>query len=284
MRVDYEGVTVELDGTSIVERVTLAAESGQFIGIVGPNGSGKSTLLRCLYRALSPRSGRVLTDGRDIAAISMRENARQVAALTQDATTPFDFTAAEVVATGRLPHAALLRGTRRRDREICAEAMTTADIDHLADRGFLSLSGGERQRVLIARALAQQPRVLVLDEPTNHLDVHHQYRILAAARRLNVTVIAALHDLNLAAQHCDRIFVLHRGRVVCSGTPHEVITTQIISRWFAIGGHIVSHPRLGVPQVIFDDSAPPAISDDSAPPVISDDSAPPAISDDKDSS
>ncbi|MFD4406350.1 ABC transporter ATP-binding protein [Nocardia sp. NPDC058499] len=253
MRVDYAGVTVELDGTPIVQAVTLTAAPGQFIGIIGPNGSGKSTLLRCLYRALSPASGRVLVDGTDITAISMRENARQVAALAQDTSTPFDFTAAEVVATGRLPHTTLLRGTRRRDDEICAAAMATADTAHLADRGFLSLSGGERQRVLIARALAQQPQVLVLDEPTNHLDVQHQYTVLAAARGLGITVVAALHDLNLAAQHCDRLFVLHGGRLVCSGDPHEVITTEVIGRWFSIGGHIFTHPRLGVPQVIFDD-------------------------------
>ena len=253
MRVDYESVTVEFDGTRVLEAVTLTAEPGQFIGIVGPNGSGKSTLLRCLYRALSPTTGRVLVDGTDIAAISMRENARQVAALTQDTTTPFDFTAAEVVATGRLPHTALLRGTQRRDREICTMAMETTDIGHLASRGFLSLSGGERQRVLIARALAQQPRVLVLDEPTNHLDVRHQYSVLSAAKSLGVTVVAALHDLNLAAQHCDRIFVLHKGRLVCSGHPSEVITAEVITRWFSIGGHIVTHPRLGVPQILFDE-------------------------------
>ncbi|MGV9926406.1 ABC transporter ATP-binding protein [Nocardia rhamnosiphila] len=253
MRVDYEDVTVEIDGTAVVRTVTLAAGPGEFIGVVGPNGSGKSTLLRCLYRALSPAAGRVLVDGRDVSAISMRENARQVAALTQDSSTPFDFTAAEVVATGRLPHTPLLRGTHRRDREICSAAMVSADIGHLAARGFLSLSGGERQRVLIARALAQQPRVLVLDEPTNHLDVHHQYSVLSAARALGITVIAALHDLNLAAQHCDRIFVLHTGRLVCSGRPHEVITTEVITRWFSIGAHIVTHPRLGVPQIIFDE-------------------------------
>lgn len=253
MRIDYEDVTVEFDGTAVVRSVTLAAAAGEFVGVVGPNGSGKSTLLRCLYRALSPAAGRVLVDRRDVSAISMRENARQVAALTQDSSAPFDFTAAEVVATGRLPHTALLRGTRRRDLEICAAAMATADIGHLAARGFLSLSGGERQRVLIARALAQQPRVLVLDEPTNHLDVHHQYSVLSAARGLGITVIAALHDLNLAAQHCDRIFVLHAGRLVCAGRPHEVITTEVLTRWFSIGGHIVTHPRLGVPQIIFDE-------------------------------
>ncbi|HLS76446.1 MAG TPA: ABC transporter ATP-binding protein [Nocardia sp.] len=253
MRVDYQDVSVEIDGARIVESVTLNIEAGGFVGIVGPNGSGKSTLLRCLYRALSPASGRVLVDGGDIAAISMKTNARQVAALTQDTDMQFDFTAREVVETGRLPHAAALRSTRREDERICAEAMATADAGHLAERSFLSLSGGERQRVLIARALAQQPRVLVLDEPTNHLDVHHQYSVLSAARALGITVVAALHDLNLAAQYCDQLFVLNRGSLVCSGIPAEVLTPEIVRRWFAIGGHIVTHPRLGVPQIIFDE-------------------------------
>src|SRR5690606_3240260 len=154
MRVDYQDVSVEIDGARIVESVTLNIEAGGFVGIVGPNGSGKSTLLRCLYRALSPASGRVLVDGGDIAAISMKTNARQVAALTQDTDMQFDFTAREVVETGRLPHAAALRSTRREDERICAEAMATADAGHLAGRSFLSLSAGERQRARTARALA----------------------------------------------------------------------------------------------------------------------------------
>lgn len=253
MRVDYQDVSVAIDGARIVEAVTLSIEAGSFVGVVGPNGSGKSTLLRCLYRALTPAAGRVLVDGRDIGAISMRENARQVAALTQDTEMQFDFTAREVVETGRLPHSGPLRSTRRIDERVCAEAMATADTRHLAARSFLSLSGGERQRVLIARALAQQPRVLVLDEPTNHLDVHHQYSVLSATRGLGITVVAALHDLNLAAQYCDRIFVLNGGALVCSGSPADVLTTEVIRRWFSIGGHIVTHPRLGVPQIIFDE-------------------------------
>lgn len=165
----------------------------------------------------------------------------------------FDFTAGEVVATGRLPHSPL-RGNKIDDRRICADAMATAGADHLAERTFLSLSGGERQRVLIARALAQQPRVLVLDEPTNHLDVSHQYSILRAAKDLGITVVTALHDLNLAAQFCDRVHILNGGRVVCSGTPRDVFTADVIRRWFAIGAHIVTHPTLGVPQVIFDEN------------------------------
>lgn len=253
MRVDYDNVGVSIDGAAIIQDVTLSIPSGRFVGVVGPNGSGKSTLLRCLYRALNPSAGVVRVDQVDNRAVSMRANALQVAALTQDSVLQFDFTAAEVVATGRLPHGGTFSRDRTNDHLVCLEALTVADAHHLAERSFLSLSGGERQRVLIARAFAQQPSVLVLDEPTNHLDVHHQYAVLSAAKKLGVTVVAALHDLNIAAQYCDDLFVLGAGRVVCSGTPAEVLTTDVLRRCFDIGGHIVAHPRLGVPQIIFDE-------------------------------
>ncbi|MBB4856172.1 iron complex transport system ATP-binding protein [Mycobacteroides chelonae] len=252
MDITYQGVSIDIAGTRIVSDIDLEVAAGGFAGIVGPNGSGKSTTLRCLYRALTPTIGDVAIDGASVRALSMRENARQVAALTQDMSLDFDFTAAEVIATGRLPHGTSLRGTSDLDRQICARATETADVTTLVGRRFSSLSGGERQRVLIARALAQQPRVLVLDEPTNHLDVRHQYSILSSARTLGITVIAALHDLNLAAQYCDTIHVMADGQVVLSGSPHEVITTESIGRWFGIGCHVIAHPRTGVPQIIFD--------------------------------
>jgi iron complex transport system ATP-binding protein len=238
MDVSYRNVSVDIGGTRIVSGIDLEVGAGGFVGIVGPNGSGKSTTLRCLYRALAPATGDVTVSGVSVRAISMRENARQVAALTQDMSLDFDFTSAEVIATGRLPHGTSLRGT--------------SDVTALAHRKFSSLSGGERQRVLIARALAQQPHVLVLDEPTNHLDVRHQYSILSSARTLGITVIAALHDLNLAAQYCDTIHVMAEGHVVLSGSPDQVITTESIGRWFGIGCHVIAHPRSGVPQIIFD--------------------------------
>lgn len=256
MRVEIRDVGVDINGRQIVRQIGLTVESGQFVGIVGPNGSGKSTILRCLYRALTPATGTVEVGGRDITAISMRENARQVGALTQDSTLQFDFTADEVVATGRLPHAGVFGGDRVMDKKMCADAMVKAGADHLGNRSFATLSGGERQRVLIARALAQQPQVLVLDEPTNHLDVQHQYGVLTATKRLGITVIAALHDLNIAAQYCDQIFVLGDGRLVFSGTPAEVITEKVIRRCFSIGAYVITHPRLGVPQVIFDEQTP----------------------------
>jgi iron complex transport system ATP-binding protein len=134
--------------------------------------------------------------------------------------------------------------------------MSDAGVTHLAHRRFSELSGGESQRVLIARAFAQDTSVLVLDEPTNHLDVRHQYTVLEAARRRSVTVLAALHDLNIAAQFCTDLAVVSDGRIVAAGTPAEVLTADTVRTWFGIGGHVVTHPRLGVPQIIFDEGNP----------------------------
>ncbi|GGP47120.1 ABC transporter ATP-binding protein [Saccharothrix coeruleofusca] len=237
----------DLDYAPILHGVTLAARSGEVHGIVGPNGSGKSTALRCVYRALKPSAGRVLLDGEERGDI-----ARHLAALIQDSSLEFDFTAAEVVATGRLPHQRGFARESAHDRRVVETALSDVDAAHLADRGFLTLSGGERQRVLIARALAQQPRVLVLDEPTNHLDIHHQLAVLRLVRGLGVTVLAVLHDLNLAAAHCDRVHVLARGRVVASGTPADVLTPDLVADVFGVRAHVVRHPVSGAPQLLFD--------------------------------
>lgn len=254
----YHDVDVHLAGRHIVHRVSLSASAGSFVGVIGPNGSGKSTILRCLYRALTPSAGTVRVEGRDIHAISMRENARQVAALTQATDSHLDFTVTDVVRAGRLPHRpALALGYTADDARICAAAMADAGVGHLADRSFGSLSGGEAQRVLIARAFAQQPRVLVLDEPTNHLDVRHQYGVLTAARTRGVTVLAALHDLNLAAQFCDELVLVYEGAVVCHGPPATVLRADNVARWFGIECHVHPHPRLGVPQIIFDERLTP---------------------------
>lgn len=232
----------------ILHGIDLHAPDREVHGIVGPNGSGKSTTLRCVYRALAPSGGVVRLGGVDVAATKVRDTARHLAALTQDSHVEFDFTVTEVVAMGRLPH----RTSPRRDEEVVAGSLSRVDASHLADRSFLSLSGGERQRVLIARALAQEPDVLVLDEPTNHLDIHHQLAVLSLVRGLGVTVLAVLHDLNLAAAHCDRLHVLDRGRVVRSGTPADVLTPDLLREVFHVHAHVVRHPTSGVPQLLFE--------------------------------
>ncbi|MEU5240587.1 ABC transporter ATP-binding protein [Streptomyces lydicus] len=261
MRIDVEDLSVEVAGRRLVHDLTLRADSGGLVGLVGPNGSGKSTLLRCVYRALRPAAGAVRLDGADLHAMDARTGARLLAALPQEAGTEFDFTVAEVVAMGRLPHQ---RGSGRAsaaDTAVCERALARVGAAHLAGRGFLSLSGGEKQRVLIARALAQEPKVLVLDEPTNHLDIAQQLEVLALVRDSRLTVLTALHDLNLAAVHCDALHVIAEGRIVASGPPYEVLTPELLAEVFGVRAHRVRHPVSGAVQLLFDrlpQTVPPA--------------------------
>ncbi len=263
MRIDVEDLSVDVAGRRLLHDLTLRADSGGLVGLVGPNGSGKSTLLRCVYRALRPAAGAVRLDGADLHAMDARTGARLLAALPQEAGTEFDFTVAEVVAMGRLPHQ---RGSGRAsaaDTAVCERALARVGAAHLADRGFLSLSGGEKQRVLIARALAQEPKVLVLDEPTNHLDIAQQLEVLALVRDSRLTVLTALHDLNLAAVHCDALHVIAEGRIVASGPPYEVLTPELLAEVFGVRAHRVRHPVSGAVQLLFDrlpQTVPPASS------------------------
>ncbi|MBP2404420.1 ABC transporter ATP-binding protein [Streptomyces syringium] len=252
MRVDIEDLSVEIAGARLVTDIALRADSGQFVGLVGPNGSGKSTLLRCVYRALRPAAGSVRLGGDDLHALSPREGARRLAALPQESASEFDFTVGEIVAMGRLPHQSAAGRVTAADTEVCADVLERVGATHLADRGFLTLSGGEKQRVLIARALAQQPKVLVLDEPTNHLDIAQQLEVLALVRGSGLTVLAALHDLNLAATHCDALYVIADGRIVASGPPHDVLTAELLADVFGVRAHRVPHPESGAPQLLFD--------------------------------
>ncbi|MBB5077401.1 ABC transporter ATP-binding protein [Nonomuraea endophytica] len=247
-----DGLSVSAGTADLVTDLFLTVAAGQVVGLVGPNGSGKTTTLRCVYRALRPSAGAVRVDGRDLAALPMRESARLVGALTQEGHTDLDFTVEETVALGRVPH---LRGNRAlgaHDRELCRRAMESMEVAHLAGRGVLSLSGGERQRVLVARALVQEPRVLILDEPTNHLDLHHQIRLLSMLRAAGHTALVTLHDLNLAASACDRLAVLSGGRLVTAGTPGEVLTEALLRDVFGVEATVVPHPLTGVPQVLYD--------------------------------
>ncbi|MER7621170.1 ABC transporter ATP-binding protein [Streptomyces sp. NPDC126503] len=235
----------------LVEDVSLTAGPGEVIGLVGPNGSGKSSLLRAVYRVLRPATGRVLVDGTDAWTLPARRLARTVAAVVQEPGADFDLSVREVVAMGRTPHKRLLDGDTAEDAALIETALASVGATDLADRPFDRLSGGERQRVLIARALAQQPSLLVLDEPTNHLDVRHQLDVLGALRDLPATVLISLHDLNLAAYYCDRLYVLHHGRVTASGPPAEVLTPRLLQEVYGVASEITVHPRTGAPQVTF---------------------------------
>ncbi|MER7717660.1 ABC transporter ATP-binding protein [Streptomyces flaveolus] len=251
MDLRLDGLSVVTDGKSLVRDLSLEVPTGRVVGLVGPNGSGKSTALRCVYRALRPSSGTVWVGEQDLTRLPMRHSARTIAAMTQEGGFDFDFTVEEVVALGRAPH---LRGNQAlsgRERELCGWAMKQLDIGHLAHRGVLTLSGGERQRVLLARALVQEPEILVLDEPTNHLDVRHQVDLLSLLRAAGLTVLVVLHDLNLAAAACDRLGVLCQGRLVASGAPADVLTTDLVADVFGVKASVVPHPLTGDPQLLY---------------------------------
>jgi len=247
-----DGVTVEIAGRRIVDQVALTAQ-GDVVGLVGPNGSGKSTVLRTVYRMLRPADGRVLAAGRDVWQTPAREAARTTAAVVQDGPSDLELTVAECVALGRVPHGRLLAPGPADGAQAVERAMTAAGVTGLAGRDVATLSGGERQRVHLARALAQEPRILVLDEPTNHLDIRHQLELLSLVRTLRVTTLVTLHDLNLAAAYCDRIIVLSHGSVAATGTPGEVLTPGLLREVFGVRAATLVNPLTGRLQLVYAD-------------------------------
>ncbi|PSL05464.1 iron complex transport system ATP-binding protein [Haloactinopolyspora alba] len=239
MRVEFENITVTLGGRDVVSDASVTADTGQVVGLVGPNGSGKSTLLRTLYRAVTPRQGAVRVNGQDVRSLTGRQTARTVAVMLQDAPTDFDLSVEETVMLGRAPHHPTFGRDTPEDLRVVDEAMAHTEITELADRMVATLSGGQRQRLMLARALAQQTPVLVLDEPSNHLDISHQHELMSTVRGLDGTVIAALHDLNLASQYCDSVVVLAASRVVAAGPPAEVFTPHLIRTTFGVDVRIL---------------------------------------------
>ncbi|MBE1535583.1 ABC transporter ATP-binding protein [Actinomadura algeriensis] len=244
-----EHVTVAVNGRPLVRDVSLDVAPGEVVGLVGPNGAGKSTLLRTFYRALRPTSGRVLLGGDDVWRMPGKRLARRLAAVLQDTGGEFELSVYDVVAMGRTPHKRAFQGDDDTDRGIISAALAELEAAHLADAPFDRLSGGEKQRVLIARALAQRTGTLVLDEPTNHLDLRHQIDALRLVGRLGVTAVIALHDLNLAAAHCDRICVLDGGRLVAAGAPGEVLTPELLAEVYRVDAEVGEHPRTGLTQI-----------------------------------
>jgi iron complex transport system ATP-binding protein len=241
-------VTDYRDGKVILDGLVFDAPAGAVTALLGPNGAGKSSLLRILAGVQRPSSGSVHVDGDDLLGMRRRERARRVAFVEQDATTELPLTGRAVAALGRTPHEALLGGGDPASDEIVTRALADAGALDFADRVIPSLSGGERQRVLLARALAQQPRLLLLDEPMNHLDLAAQLEIFALLGRLaaeGVTVVAALHDLTLAAAHADHVVVLHHGIVVATGPTEATLTPDLIREVYGVRAAWTIHPLTG---------------------------------------
>ena len=248
---EAQGVSWSIEQRQILHSLSLDVRQGELVGIIGPNGAGKSSFLRTVYRVLKPDVGLITLDGDDVWKLSTRKAAQRTAAVLQEAPTEFEFTVEEMVFMGRTPHKGPLDRETADDRRIVAESLSRVGMSTFALRAFSTLSGGERQRVLIARALAQQARFLVLDEPTTHLDIRYQLEILELVKGLGVTTLAAMHDLNLAAAYCDRIYAIDAGRVVQSGTPDAVLTPELLRQVFGVGASVQTNQLTGKPHLTF---------------------------------
>jgi iron complex transport system ATP-binding protein len=245
-----DGVCVDLAGRRIVSDIDIAVGDGQFVGLLGPNGSGKSTILKAIYRVHKASHGRVLLDGADLLAMKPRDAARRVAVVTQEFVSEFDFSVLEMVMIGRTPHKQAFSRDTEADLGLAVAAMERTGCGHLADRSFNTLSGGEKQLVLVARALVQGADHLILDEPTNHLDIQHQVGILELVAGLGVSVLAALHDLSMAAMFCGTVHLLCDGRIVAGGPPRAVINPATIRAAYGADVLVIEHPDTGTPHLI----------------------------------
>ncbi|GAA4744533.1 ABC transporter ATP-binding protein [Nocardioides endophyticus] len=234
---------------SILRGVSLTCRPGVVTGLLGPNGSGKTTLLHVLAGLRRPTEGDVRLGTDDVHRMRARARARAIALVEQEASTGVDLTVREVVELGRIPHRSRLPGPDGEGADAVDRGLRAAQVEHLAPRSWGTLSGGERQRTQLARALAQEPEVLLLDEPTNHLDLRHQLDFLSRVRGLGLTVIAALHDLELAAAYCDDLAVLDGGRLVTHGPVAKVLTRDLVAEVYGVDVTVEPHPDLPRPHV-----------------------------------
>jgi iron complex transport system ATP-binding protein len=252
--IELDNVSLGYDHRVILHDVDMRAKPGQILGLVGPNGSGKSTLIKGIGRVIDLLSGHISIDGRDTRTVRRDELARLVATVPQDPALPGAFTAFEVVLMGRTPHLGLLRYEGEKDLAIAWQAMVATHTESFAERRASELSGGERQRLVIARALTQKPKAMLLDEPTANLDINYQIEILdlvkSLCREQSLTVVIALHDLNLAAQYCDLIVMLSGGRVHAGGAPGDILTAPNIKEVYGADVCVYPHPINGLPTTI----------------------------------
>ena len=254
VKLEIQAITLAYGNKKVVEGVTFEVMPGEVVGLVGPNGSGKSTIIKALSRVITPYAGTVLINGRNISRIPRSELSLMISVVPQIPLLPSAFTAFEIVLMGRNPHLGLFQYEGPRDIDIAWQAMEQTSTQCLAQRRISELSGGEIQCVVIARALAQETQAILLDEPTANLDISRQIEILDLVKGLcrgnKLTVVAALHDLNLAAHYCDRLLLINGGRIHAEGTPTEVINRQNLEQVYGHGSYVHTHPLSGLPAVL----------------------------------
>ncbi len=228
MDLKVENLSVDLGKEPIVKNCSIYANKGEFVGIIGPNGSGKSTILKTIYGINKEKSGVIYIDGKELSKMKVKDIAKRVGVLGQFNDFSFDIKVKDMVLMGRSPHKGFLESDNKNDFNIVNESLKKVEMLEHSERNFLSLSGGEKQRVLLARALAQDVKILILDEPTNHLDIKYQIQILNIVKKLGITVLVALHDLNIAAAYCDRLYIMKDGMLLASGTSEEIANNKSV--------------------------------------------------------
>ena len=249
-----ENITCGYGGRPVVRDISFSLYTGDFLGVIGPNGCGKSTLIRALTNILTLTAGRVSFRGSDIRKLSQRALARQVAVIPQNTAPLFGFSVLEMVMMGRTPHLTRLQRAGEKDLILAQEALRQTDMYHLRDRKITELSGGERQRAVIARALVQEPALLLLDEPDSHLDIGHQIDIFGLLEHLNrtrnLTLFCVSHNLNLASAYCHRLMLMQDGRLAAAGTSQEIMTPDNIREVYGVDAVVYPSPINGAPQII----------------------------------
>ena len=250
MVLDISSLSFNFGSKNILADIDLSIKDNGIVGIIGPNGSGKSTLLKCIYRVLKPKTGTIFIDGKNINDYQFKETAKKMAVVAQHNDTHFDFNVLEMVLIGRSPHKKFMERDSAEDIELAYKSLEQVNMKDFADRNFSSLSGGEKQRIILARALVQNTDCLILDEPTNHLDIKHQLHFMSLAKDLKITVISAIHDLNIAAMYCNKIYALKGGQIIAAGSVNEVITEEVIKTLYDVEAKII-YDEEKKPHVIF---------------------------------
>ena len=243
-----EKVCFDIHNIHLCNDISITVKKGAFTGIIGPNGSGKSTFLKQVYGVLKPTSGVIFLHGEDISGMTNRKRAENMGVLAQENFTEFPFNVEEVTAMGRSMYHTLFQGENDTDKAIVNPVLKQVNMEDKRKQCYATLSGGEKQRVLLARALAQETKLLIMDEPTNHLDIGHQFQIMEFLKTLDMTILSAIHDLNLAARFCDYLILLHQGAILAQGTPKEVLTKEILRNVF----HICAEMREQDGRIVID--------------------------------
>jgi len=245
-----ENLSFKIKEKKILVQAGFQVHEGEFVGIIGPNGSGKSTLLKNVYKVLKPQEGKIMFMNRDLLTMSNREMAQQLAVVIQEQEASFDFTVEEVVMMGRHAKKKMMESENEADREIVHQTLRATGLYEIREQSFITLSGGEKQRAFIARALVQDTPCLLLDEPTNHLDIKYQLELMNLVKAQKKTVVAVIHDLNIASMYCDRLYALKEGKIVASGTPKQVLTPEFIKEVYEVEAEIVDDTR-GQSRILF---------------------------------